>query len=63
MTEEEIREKGRACDGKTPYDTRDKANRVRNLKRQFGNNVYRCRFCENFHIGHPPAELRNRKHG
>jgi hypothetical protein len=54
------------CDGKVPYDTWKAAKRAaRAMHKQFHKafDIYRCRFCEQFHIGGRRRSMRLREVG
>lgn len=49
----------KSCSGKRAYDSSAEGmTAMMNLKRNTGDtswfNVYRCRFCKRYHIGHAP---------
>ena len=53
----------KACTGKVRYETSDAArdglrSLIRNKGYQGLMTPYRCSFCNGFHIGHPPARVR-----
>lgn len=54
----------KACDGKRSFKT-DAAARyaIFRLRRNTGTTdpltTYRCKFCNQFHFGHPPRHVRN----
>jgi hypothetical protein len=53
----------RSCEGKTAYPSIDKARYAAHLasKRSSEKIVpYRCEFCRQWHIGHPPARVQRR---
>ena len=50
----------KSCEGKTQYDTQAEAEvAARHRSRQTGQWLvpYHCRFCNRYHIGHPPARV------
>lgn len=53
--------KGRSCTGKARHDTRAAARKaleslIRAKKaRRAWNDVYACRFCDGWHVGHKPG--------
>lgn len=52
----------KACEGKRRYDTPEAAQaakyRLRRQTMETRMNVYRCQFCNKYHIGHTPYNVR-----
>jgi hypothetical protein len=53
-----------ACQGKRQFDTHEEAlaaiESIRNNGQGGGLIPYSCSFCHKYHIGHPPAAVKNR---
>ena len=51
----------RACEGKVSYETiEDATDAARKYRHDFGQRLtpYRCKWCGNYHVGHPPRHVR-----
>jgi len=51
--------KEKECDGKQKHTTYQSAQKE--LKNRPGMDIYTCRYCGRFHIGHTPARVRREK--
>lgn len=62
----EVPEFHTGCEGKIPYETWKAAKRAaRTMHKQFHRafDIYRCQFCEQFHVGGRRKDLRLREVG
>lgn len=49
----------KTCEGKRRYTTRKYARRARNATPSVGHlSIYRCEFCDFYHLGHMPDDVR-----
>ncbi len=46
------------CGNKIKYETHEAANKVRKHVDYYKTNVYKCKWCGGFHIGHTPYGVR-----
>lgn len=55
------------CEGKFKYKTYKMAHRVMGVMIRKGMEgpfrIYTCRYCDFFHVGHVPAEMRKKRAG